>query len=74
MLEPETPGTVPRRETVDRIRQVIQRQDQGMVAGEPVMVVDGFRYLEQDGRRLGWATRGLLAWPSWLALAVCGGS
>ena len=32
-----------------------------MIAGEPVMVVDGFRYVEADGRRLGWSTTILLA-------------
>ena len=33
----------------------------GMLAGEPVMVVDGFRYVEADGRRLGVASTLLLA-------------
>ena len=43
----------PRRETIDRIRDVIQQHPQGMIAGEPVMVIDGFRYLERDGGRSG---------------------
>ncbi len=33
----------------------------GLIAGEPVMVNDGYRFVEQDGRRLGWATTLLLA-------------
>ncbi len=70
MLEPEAEAKVERRETIDRIRTVIQQQAQGMIAGEPVMVIDGFRYLEKDGWRLGWATRILLA----LAIITCFGS
>ena len=31
-----------------------------MLVGEPVMVVDGFRYLERDGRLLGVVSTGLL--------------
>lgn len=70
MLEPEGSASVPRRETIDRIRSIVQQQRQGMVAGEPVMVIDGFRYLEQDGWRLGWSTRILMA----LAMVACFGS
>ena len=70
MLEPEAEAAVPRRETIDQIRQVIEQHPQGMIAGEPVMVIDGFRYLERDGERLGWATRILLA----VAIVVCFGS
>ncbi len=33
----------------------------GLIVGEPAMVVDGFRYVEEDGWRLGWATSILLA-------------
>ncbi len=61
MLEPEQQATVPRRETIDQIRQVLAEQPLGMIAGEPVMVIDGFRYLDRDGQRLGWATTSLLA-------------
>ncbi len=70
MLEPESDAVVPRPETIDQIRNVIQQHPQGMLAGEPVMVIDGFRYLEQDGERLGWSTRILLA----LAIIACFGS
>ncbi|MDZ4818943.1 MAG: MMPL family transporter [Planctomycetota bacterium] len=44
--------TVPSTETVDQLRTIIQEQPSGMLAGEPVMIVDGFRYLEADGRLL----------------------
>ncbi len=70
MLQAESEAKIPRSETIDRIRQVIKQYPQGMIAGEPVMVMDGFRYLEQDGERLGWATRILLA----LAIVLCFGS
>lgn len=67
MLEPqETPGAT-REQTVNALRDKIQRLADGTVAGEPVMVVDGFRYVEEDGRRLGWASTILLS----LVLLVC---
>ncbi len=70
LLESEADAVIERRETIDRIRDHIQRRPGGMIAGEPVMVIDGFRYLEKDGRRLGWATRILLA----VAIIACFGS
>jgi predicted RND superfamily exporter protein len=60
ILVPEDKTDVARAVTVAGIRRVMQSQPMGMVAGEPVMVVDGFRYVEEDGRRLGWATTVLL--------------
>jgi len=57
MLTPENQTTTPRRETIDRLRTIVSQQPSGMIAGEPVMVVDGFKYVEEDGARLGvWAT------------------
>lgn len=51
---PEVAGQTPRAETVDRLRAIIEEHDAtGVLTGEPVMVVDGFRYLEDDGARLG---------------------
>jgi predicted RND superfamily exporter protein len=39
--------------TIDQMRDIVTRHDQqGVLAGEPVMVVDGFDYVEEDGRRL----------------------
>ena len=67
MLEPELSATVPRRETIDQMRLVMDRQPNGMIAGEPVMVIEGFRYLDRDGERLGWATTTLVA----LAIIFC---
>jgi predicted RND superfamily exporter protein len=56
MLEPETEFTPPRRAIIDAIRAGIQSLpddlEPGMITGEPVMLVDGFRYVEQDGHRL----------------------
>ncbi len=70
MLQPDAEAAVPRRDTIDQIRRVIEQYPQGMMAGEPVMVMDGFSYLERDGERLGWATRILLA----VAIVICFGS
>jgi len=67
MLEPqESPGAT-RAQTVNALRDKIERLAGGTVAGEPVMVVDGFRYVEEDGRRLGWASTILLS----IVLLVC---
>ena len=64
MLEPES-GEVSRSETVTRIRTVAENLPDhlaaGMIAGEPVMVVDGFRFVEEDGRKLGLLSTVLLA-------------
>lgn len=67
LLDAESSAPIPRRETIDLLRTAIERQPQGMLAGEPVMVMDGFRYVEQDGRRLGMVTTSLLA----LVIVAC---
>lgn len=61
MLFPEDQTEVPRRETIDRLRYIMtslpEGLERGWLTGEPIMVVDGFRYVERDGRRLGiWST------------------
>jgi predicted RND superfamily exporter protein len=61
MLFPEQETTVSRRQTIDQLRGVMHSLPgpigTGWLTGEPILVVDGFRYVEQDGRRLGlWAT------------------
>ena len=61
MLESESETPVPRRETIEALRIIMNSLPDGLspglLAGEPVLVADGFRYLEQDGRRLGiWST------------------
>lgn len=67
MLQPQESADVPREQTVNELREKIHRSAGGTVAGEPVMVVDGFRYVEQDGRRLGWASTILLS----VVLLIC---
>jgi len=59
ILAPE--AEVDRPETLRRMRRIMADMPHGMIAGEPVMIVDGFRSVEADGRRLGWATTLLLA-------------
>ncbi len=45
---------VSRGQTIDAIRQILEAAAPGgVVVGVPVMVVDGFRYLERDGLLLG---------------------
>lgn len=65
MLIPEEETEVPRRATIDALRTTMEHMPDGLqsgqLAGEPVMVTDGFRYLEADGRRLAWASTLLLA-------------
>jgi len=64
MLAPESETDVPRPEVIDRMREVVRTLPEpmhsGMITGEPVMVVDGFRYVEADGVRLGWTSSLLL--------------
>jgi predicted RND superfamily exporter protein len=51
---------VSRADTIDRLRAVMVDFPSGTVAGEPVMLRDGFAMLERDGNLLG-TTSGLLA-------------
>lgn len=37
---------------IDALRKVVAAYPSGTLAGEPAMIVDGFRFLEQDGLRL----------------------
>ena len=56
MLKPEEEVKASRRDTIDQIRETMENLPdelaEGMLTGEPVMLVDGYRYVEQDGRRL----------------------
>ncbi|QDU30340.1 MMPL family protein [Anatilimnocola aggregata] len=65
MLEPAPPGEVldarRRDQTIASLRAIVENLPAGLtggvLAGEPVMVVEGFQLLEQDGKRLGqWST------------------
>ena len=71
MLYPRDQTDVPQRETVARLREIaLDLPDdlpKAVVVGEPVMVVDGFQYVEDDGRTLGWATTILLG----ITIIVC---
>ncbi|NLY00611.1 MAG: MMPL family transporter [Rhodopirellula sp.] len=59
LLEPKE-TTAARETTIEQLRQTIHRQPGGMIAGVPVMIHDGFRYVEADGTRLGWTSTILL--------------
>ena len=61
MLDPEESTAVPRQLTIDGLRSVVSDLPAGLppgvLAGAPVLVVDGFRHVEQDGNRLSlWST------------------
>ena len=61
LLDPADPARpVSRAETIDLIRREMATQPGGTVAGEPVMLRDGFAMLERDGNLLG-TSAGLLA-------------
>ncbi len=60
-LTPKRATKVSRVELIAEIRAIFDQLPGGMITGEPVMVVDGFKYVEEDGARLGWATSLLLA-------------
>ena len=54
--DPDATGSVSRADTIDRIRAVVAGLPQGTVAGEPVMLRDGFAMLSRDGNLLGTAS------------------
>jgi predicted RND superfamily exporter protein len=65
MLVPPAPGETldarGRDRTIAALRAIVEDLPDGLspgvIAGEPVMVVEGFQLLEEDGRRLGrWST------------------
>lgn len=68
MLQPQDQADVSREETVTQLREIIESHDEtGVLTGEPVMVVDGFRYIEEDGTKLGRISTALLM----LAIVCC---
>lgn len=60
LLAPQESAEVSWETSVAEIRAVMASRPGGMLAGEPVMVADGFRYVENDGWRLSWASSILL--------------
>lgn len=61
LQEPQR-ASVPRQETIDRLRAAArEHHPQAVLAGAPIMIADGFRYVEEDGRLLGWLATALLA-------------
>ncbi|NIP87078.1 MAG: MMPL family transporter [Planctomycetales bacterium] len=61
VLQPLRPG-LSRRDTIAALRQRVRQHDAtGVIAGEPVMVIDGFEFITQDGEILGYTTLILLS-------------
>ena len=60
MLTTSESATVSRRRTIDMLQQKVSQYPAGLIAGEPVLVVEGFRHLEDDSQRLGWISTILL--------------
>ena len=65
VLQPEAAAEVSREVTIQEIRKVAKNLPgnlpSGMIAGESVMVEDGFRMVQKDGRKLGQVSTWLLA-------------
>lgn len=60
LLNPEAASEA-RASTVNELRRLIEAHDpSGVLTGEPVMVVDGFRLVDEDGDLLGWVSTLLL--------------
>ena len=60
-LEPEGNAVIPRAKTYQLVREIADAHDPpAAVVGEPVQVHDMFRYVEEDGTTLGWASAVLL--------------
>jgi len=61
MLIPEDQTDFSRDKTVELLRTAIEAPPyRGVLTGEPVMVVEGFRYVDEDGARLGSTSTVLL--------------
>lgn len=60
-LEPLENATTPRAATFRQVRELAATHDPpAVIVGEPIQVHDMFRYVEDDGATLGWASTGLL--------------
>ncbi len=67
LLDPARPSSA-REAAVLAIREVVRQHDPtGVIVGEPVMIVEGFRLIDEDGRRLGAVASVLLM----LTIALC---
>lgn len=78
-LEEESASPVSRTETFRRIRAIVaESRPDAVVAGEPIQVHDMFRYVEDDGWVLGFASSALLMLvilvffrnPRWVVLPI----
>ena len=52
LLESTDTFKVPRTETIQRLRDIVRPWQGSRVTGEPVLLADGFKFIEMDGRRL----------------------
>ncbi len=60
-LTPVETAPIPRAETFRQVRELADaQQPPAVVVGEPIQVHEMFRYVEQDGATLGWASSALL--------------
>lgn len=69
VLQPKHVAQTSRRGTIDALRRAVEAHapESGMLAGEPVMIADGFRYLERDGKILATTSTVLLS----LTILLC---
>jgi predicted RND superfamily exporter protein len=52
VLEPTETLNIPRERTIRALNRVVRHWNDCSIAGEPVMLVDGFRFVRRDGERL----------------------
>ena len=52
LLESTDTFKVPRTETIQRLRKIVKPWQGSRVTGEPVLLADGFKFIEMDGQRL----------------------
>ena len=61
MLVPQDQTDASRDAAVEQLREIVEAPPYGgVLTGEPVMVVEGFRYVDEDGARLGRTSTALL--------------
>lgn len=52
LLESMDTFKIPRTETIERLRSIVRPWQGSRVTGEPVLLADGFKFIEKDGQRL----------------------
>ena len=67
LLETTEPLPQPKSETLQALKKIASQWPQGRITGEPVLVEEGFRFLQRDGRHLDQLSMLLMS----LVIVVC---